>query len=698
VSYKNRETLKARKRVMALTEDAARDINRILDEIEGEAGRIAKDLTEGNISKDEVVSTIREVAEANPYIFGVVVAYAPYAYFSDRRLYAPYYARVEGRFKLVYIEDQYDYTVPKTSPDQAITDWYIKSLKKGWWMEPYFGTASKRMIVVYAAPFFYGEHEPGEQEAQGVVAITISMDEIKKIIKDLDLGYSGFPALISSKGVYLSHPNEKYVREQDTILEVAKEKSDETRKVLRERILKSRSEGNLKGQRGIMDHTSTTTGLASWLIYEPVEATGWSLQNTFIKGDIKIDVTTLRRQLIWINLSAVVFLVLFTALLVRSYEARVWKFWVLCIVSSLCFQFGIGYTWYLSLAYDDPDGRKSFLVMDNVTLQKTVEKVSAGGQYSASPVIIPTGLFIETMNLKSTNEAEFSGYIWQIYSMGEHDGIQRGIISQGAKELVLDEVSRKITEKEDASTGAKYDGEVVLWAFRATVMQKFDYRKYPLNQEEVRFSLVHPDPLVMLVPDLDAYPVLSPTSIPGMREGIAVSGWKVIRSCFEFEENGRGAGFGLNRSVTQKDYPRLSFNVKVRRNFIDSFVSNLTPLILVGVLLFMILLMTTRKEELRKLNDIKSETVMRFCAALFFVVVFSHIDIRQKIASEDIFYLEFYFFIMYAALLAVTVNSMLFFMIERYKFLQYRDNLMPKILYWPGILSVLYIVTIATFY
>ena len=46
-------------------------------------------------------------------------------------------------------------------------------------------------------------------------------------------------------------------------------------------------------------------------------------------------------------------------------------------------------------------------------------------------------------------------------------------------------------------------------------------------------------------------------------------------------------------------------------------------------------------------------------ASIFFVVVLSHISLRQRIVSEEVFYLEYFYLLMYVTMLWVCVHSIL---------------------------------------
>ena len=148
----------------------------------------------------------------------------------------------------------------------------------------------------------------------------------------------------------------------------------------------------------------------------------------------------------------------------------------------------------------------------------------------------------------------------------------------------------------------------------------------------------------------------------------------------------------------QEDVPELYFNIGLARNFTNPFVSNLLPVVVVVFLLFAVLMIASREDDKTELFGFSTSNVLTFCAALFFVVILGHIDLRSKLTASEIIYLEYFFFVMYIAILAVSVNSILFVSHAGVSLIQYKDNFIPKLLYWPVIAALLLGVTLWVFY
>lgn len=681
ISLKSMITSRAKGDLQSLTRSAAARIDGTLREVVTAADAVADDLSSGRLPKNEKLLKRRmaEILEGNPHFFAISITFKPHAYHADRVLFSPYYKR--GAAGLIYqpVETMYDYTGQ---------DWYAAALKQGRssWIEPYFGPAGGTLMTSYSA-LFYGEDPVTRRKAPvGVVVIDLSVDELRKIVESLELGPSGFGALISRKGLYLYHPNNEYVVERKTIMDVARERSDRDRLSLGERLMKGAARG------GIIDHESTTTGLSSWLAFEPIPATGWWLLNTFIKSDVPFDVETLRHQLMGITCLAMLFILSLSALLLYLSGGEPRKLWIASVVASGVLMVGIGVLWYLALAYEPPRKERSVVVLDRSTLGKLQHGYAnrSRSRHTASPVYLPTGIFIDSVRLTGDSAALMTGYIWQKYDPSVPCDLSRAISIPAAEDVKLSEPQIL----HDNGT------EVLRWQFQARVRERMSYARYPLDQEILALQLIHRDinHNVILVPDIPAYKLMNPTSLPALDKGVAIPGWTIEKTFFDLVEKGFDADFGVTRSVLREDFPLLRYNIVVKRNFVDAFISNLTPLIVVAIMLFLLLLTTTGNENIMDKMKTGTGHALSMCSALFFVVIFSHIGIRQRLQALDIFYLEYFYFVIYAAILCVAILSILFALAKSLAFIQYRDNFISKLTYWPGILSVLFAITLYVFY
>jgi hypothetical protein len=678
LAYKREVMDSTRTHLTSLTFRATRSIDGIVREAIDNVNSVAGQLSGGQLTHEKALIRLRELLEQHPRFLSVALTYRPYAFDPDRRLYSAVYAKKNGLIKYVQLDTIYDYTKPQY-------DWFGAAISDGpHWSQPLYGEASNSLLVAYSVPFHGTNRTTGTYSVKGVVTVTISMEEIGRIIESLDLGPTGFGALVSQKGVYLYHPDTELVLSRKTLMQVSREQNDRNRMILAEQTGKRGA--------GILDHRSKTTGLAAWLIYAPIPSTGWSLQNTFIKDDLPWDIKLMRHQLIWITIALVIFLSSAVALLFRAYTGSRTRLWIASTAIAILLAAGIGFLWKISLTYDSLSGNESIRINDKATLIHMTNSFTraSSDRHTEAPVYIPTGIFAESASLNASGDLSLSGYLWQKYQLGTQDAIPRGFTFSGASSMDAQEICR-IREK---------GFEVVRWYFRCTVPQHIDHSKYPLEQENLRLRVLHKDlnHNVFLVPDLAAYKFINPTALPGLRKELNLPGWTITRSFFELRKNVYNTNFGLERPLTKENFPSFCFSIEIKRIFTDAFISNLTSLIIVTILLFTLLMITSRDERLVGFMQAGSGRILNICTAMFFVIAFSHVDIRRKIAAEQVFYLEYFYFLIYLALLWISINSVLYSIGANIQLIQYRQNLVSRLLFWPVLLGLLFIVTVFTFY
>ena len=81
-----------------------------------------------------------------------------------------------------------------------------------------------------------------------------------------------------------------------------------------------------------------------------------------------------------------------------------------------------------------------------------------------------------------------------------------------------------------------------------------------------------------------------------------------------------------------------------------------------ATLLFAALLTVTGKPELASTHGFNTSGMLGTCSVLLFVVLLAHIQLREQFAGSSIVYMEYFYFLMYAVLVAVTANTYLFSM------------------------------------
>ncbi len=311
-------------------------------------------------------------------------------------------------------------------------------------------------------------------------------------------------------------------------------------------------------------------------------------------------------------------------------------------------------------------------------------------RHAEPPVFVPTGVFLETARFLDPSDVQITGYIWQRYNDLTTKGLDRGFVLRDASDVKVAEPFRQRQDEE----------EVLRWPFQATLHQNMDLAAYPLDQEELSLKLRHKDldHNVVLTPDLGSYKILSAKAKPGLAAEFRIGGWRVLESFFDLGGTIESTTFGLVRSVAKEDFPGLRFNVLLRRNLLDAFISNLSAIIIALILLFALQMVMTSDEKLASLMQMTSGRLVNICVSMFFVIVFAHISVRRGLAAEEIFYLEYFYFATYLMILWVAIDSILFFKEKQIRWLRHRENLVLKLLFWPVVTGFLLATSVGTFY
>ena len=304
-------------------------------------------------------------------------------------------------------------------------------------------------------------------------------------------------------------------------------------------------------------------------------------------------------------------------------------------------------------------------------------------------LLVPTGVMIQSLEFLGTNNVQITGYVWQQYDSTIPDDIEQGITFP---ETIGDEY-----RVEEAYRVDQQGGELIGWYFSATFRQSFDYSRYPFDRQDVWLRLWHPNAErgVLLVPDFGAYLNPDPMALPGIEERFVYSGWDPLDSGFSYVDQRYSTTFGFDTGVDEDALPELYFNFALKRVVFGSFLSQILYAGTAALLLFLILVLTTSDAALHTRFQMSTSAVLATTSALFFAVVFEHDQVREAIGQQDVAYLETLPLLFYVFIPLVAVNAIVLASPWEIRFITYRHNLIPKLLYWPTLLGLLLVITLA---
>jgi len=634
--------------------------------------RLARDLGTGELSPYLLTHRIKTDVEENPVLFGIGAAYERGEYLSRIQLYAPFFRRDRtGQFAQIQIEDNYDYTDP-TLPE---AQWYIDALQEetGFWVEPYQNALIADLwLVDYYVPIH--REIPGGRETIGVIFVTLSTDSLVEFLNSIDAGEEGFTYLLSDKGTYIIHPRGDFLRR--SIFEKADELENDALRVLGQRVL--------GGEGFYIDGIDPASGQTVWTFHRPVLLNNWSIGIVFDKFIGQERPHIFVRDLILIALSLIVTITLLFALFLRVDRGRMRSLWGVSIVYGLLCLCCIGFIWYLEANFPQRDASQIVLVNSTVIEEQLASIDEAFHENNEEPPLrIPTGIMLETIAFNGGNNAnDVSGYIWQRYPLELSEDIEQGF-------RFTDVIDGEGGQIEEIYRIQEYDEEVVGWFFRATLRQEPSVDKFPLDEATVQMQIWPKslDSRVVLVPDLESYEFVTPSQNPGLVDVLVLENWEIVRSYFSYRYDSYNATFGSRRGVMRNYTPDLYFNTIINRVLLSALVSHAVTILVAICLMFAILIIKVGS----------SFEVLGYSASLFFVIAVSQVGLRGELEASGVVYLEYGYILLYVLILVVSVNSMLYYSDNPNRFIQYRDNLIPKLLYWPTVGTTLLIITLYIF-
>lgn len=311
-------------------------------------------------------------------------------------------------------------------------------------------------------------------------------------------------------------------------------------------------------------------------------------------------------------------------------------------------------------------------------------------------ITIKTGIFIQSLKFHNSSEVNLTGYLWQYYEKDIPDEIK---LKPGEVGFIFPEQVDSSFKPQEVYRYKGDNGEVIGWYFESTLRQPFEYDDYPFDHKTVwvRMWSKHFEKNVVLVPDFEAYTKgTGLDDIFGIEQEIVLGTWERANTFFNYKLSDYGTNFGIQDYVGRKGFPELHYNFVIKRKFENAFIVHLLPLFLVSALLFAALLTVSGNRDLATRHGFSTSGVIGTSSALFFVVLLAHIQLREQFAGTSVVYMEYFYFLMYGMLLLLAVNTFLFSIRAApwLNIVHYRDNLIPKVLFWPVLLACMVLITL----
>jgi hypothetical protein len=181
---------------------------------------------------------------------------------------------------------------------------------------------------------------------------------------------------------------------------------------------------------------------------------------------------------------------------------------------------------------------------------------------------------------------------------------------------------------------------------------------------------------------------------PGLNANITVPSSDTISSFFTFKTIDYKTNFG--NEAQAKNHPALTFNIVVKRIWLSPFIANIIPILIVALIMFIVLYISSRKEDGR--SGLTTMNVIQSSAGFLFILLLAHVNVRNRIETPEIAYIELFYFSMYVFITLETVALAMLLRGANSRIFAYGDNLVLKLLFWPVLVSIWLAVTLLRFY
>ncbi|WP_292993633.1 cache domain-containing protein [Nitrosomonas sp.] len=679
---KYRATLQLSQQQAALTtQKIANSINDKLTTLTFAADELAANLHEISLNQETIEATLKKSALNHVDFYALGVAFDLYQAGPQFRLFAPFIRQDDSKYRMDRVDLYYDYigNAGYNSENNKNNNWYLQASngKRGW-LAPFFDAAYQQYTLKYVLPL----HTAAETDkVAGIVFLDIGLEWVRQQVENHDVGNNGYAIVVNEFNQIIYHG-----------LKGSKKVISDLNQAISPAYVAEFSSGKLG--------TNELTGGSAWFNKYPIGETGWhvlSVMNVEIgkkhlfESDDDVHVIYKSDLINWIINAVALGLMIYTWIAIAKRQLSVAQLLRHAFFSSLLLLLGIMAIWINEYYAPYPVQNNSLILSSRAIVEQFQNdySVTSLNESKKPPFFVPTGLFIQSIEFLNATNIAISGYIWQRYPKHYEEVIEHGIIFPEAIETA-------ITEAYEREEG---DEIVKGWYFETTLRETFDYSVYPFDKQLLWIRLWHKDFTnnITLIPDFKSFDSLNPSTLPGVERDFVLSEWNLSRAFFDIRVNKYNSNFGNIHFTSHDKSPELYFNIELSRSILNPFIGHLFPLAVVLLMLYALVLTISRQESSLAITGFNVSTVIAACSALFFILLIMHVQLRDELAVNTIVYMEYFYLISYITILMVTVNAVLLLQDTPMKVLAFKDNLIPKLIYWPILLVWIFIITAILF-
>lgn len=641
-------------------------ISQQFSQIQDATADIAQQLAKNTLNDKQIRALIaRKVITTNGAFRGGVV-FKRGRFPDSIPLYSPFYQKGADNKPNQHLSDRYDYTqADDIESDRPRTFWFHQPLQQGpMWLSPYYGTSAKSWIAEYIRPFTSSYDGNESNGYDGIIFLNLSLKGLSHIVSQLELAQSGFGFILTANDELISYPVTEYLGQKITDIKY------------QESFFNTLLEQREKGP--VTSFIHPINKKECWLFFSKIPGTNDTLGILVWADELRAGNRLEKVSFSSIKLSQLFILVACILLLgtLRFPHNMVNVGYRFSILISFMMLISL-----MSIWTDKLNGELNIASENQV-----FEEVNVNNFLLKNT--------LDTSHSDNSNRQDETHISFQIKALTQLDpGTIQIIGRMSLAKLAQQSENPPIYFPQSNNTQweklSNID-EVQTWKFTADLRQPLNYASFPFDMEEIQIQIQTKNQLAnqVLRPDFEQYKNLDPASLPGINKNdLELNGWQIKQSYFSYQV--------LQENL--QDEVLLTFNLVIKRIITGPIITHLLPLIMVSCLAFCTLLLWTKKERKITLWGFSSSTVLEQCAALFFILVISHVSLRDELEAKGMIFLEYFYFGAYAQIVFVAVAAIVYTSDIPFRILDFKEGLIIKMLYWPTCFFFCIFITLMAF-
>lgn len=603
--------------------------------------KIEKKILAEHLTEMQIRQVIKEAVETTQGAYRAGVAFKRNRFDIRQPLFSPYYQKGAVNSLNQTLSQSYDYTQLDSKVGNAPrTFWFHQPLSQGpMWLDPYFGHAADNWLSEYVRPFYANYDNDDNNGYDGVIFMNLSLSGLSKMTAKLKLENSGFAFILSDQNKLMAYPDKQWLGQP--LMQV--KDFDINLKT----IIDQRKEAS------ISRFIHPINQKESWIIFKPIKDSQYTLGIMVWAEEVraKHNIPNLfpYDTISYLTFMSSILVLIASIRFPKTHSRALYRLsWVISLILVISLAL---------VSYEELNKNISQLspnqVYETVNVNNVLLKQGQAVRYENKQ--IPFRINLSSINFTSPSSIQIIGKLT----------LNRALMTQVEPPLFFPMAFRTQWERLD-----KQNAE---WKFTTSIKQPFDYASFPFDKEKISLLIQVKNQYKhsLLVPNFKRYPSMSPPDLPGIEQKVVrINGWSLEESYFSYE-------------LSEDEVEGIAFNLIIKRNLIGPLITYLLPILMILSLAYFTLLMWTKERKMLMLWGFSFSSVLARSSSLFFILILSHISLREALEAKGIIFLEFYYLASYSLLICVTISSMLYLSNNQNYIINHQNGLILKLIYWP---------------